>query len=138
MGEDAEQAEKTAETATATVPGAERGLTQQDGAQKAVAQKAVAQKGGAPIERPPLPGAGTPDGEALRGAWADFDVGDYRAARAAATRLASAGDTAVADSARDLLRRTGVDPVQIAFLVVCLVALAAVAAYYLPQGGAPP
>lgn len=80
-----------------------------------------------------LPGAGTPDGETLRAAWIAFEVGDYREARVLATRVARSEDRGVAAAAEDVLRRTGVDQVQIAFLVACALAILTIAWIYVPH-----
>lgn len=71
----------------------------------------------------PQPGAGTPDGDALRDANAAFEAGDYALVRTLVTKLERAADPAVVDAARELRRRTAVDPVQLAFLGACFVAL---------------
>lgn len=80
-----------------------------------------------------LPGAGTPDGEALRDARAAFEVGDYRRARELAARISRSEDREVAAAAEDVLRRTGVDQVQIAFLVACTLAILTIAWIYIPH-----
>jgi len=77
-----------------------------------------------------LPGAGTPEGESLRDAAAAFEAGDYARVRRLSGSLASAGDPKVRDAAAELLRRVAVDPVQIGFLVLCLLALGAIAWVY--------
>jgi hypothetical protein len=51
--------------------------------------------------------------------------------RATLTPLTTAKDPAVADAASALLRRIAVDPVQIGFLVGCLLAILAIAFHYL-------
>jgi hypothetical protein len=76
-------------------------------------------------------GADSPEARELREAEVAFEVGDYRRCRALATKLAGSTRPAVADAARDLLRRTDVDPVQIVFLTLCACALIGVAYYYL-------
>jgi len=68
-----------------------------------------------------LPGEGTRDGEKLREAETAFERGDYVRVREIATPLVeSAKDDEVARHARDLRRRTLVDPVQIGVIVACL------------------
>lgn len=74
---------------------------------------------------------GSPEGRELKEAQVAFEVGDYKACRALATKLAGHERPAIADGARDLLRRTDVDPAQIIFLAACLCALIGVAFYYL-------
>lgn len=79
---------------------------------------------GAASEPPkPLPGAGTPEGDKLRDANAAFEAGNYALVRTLVTELERAADPAVVDAARELRRRTSVDPVQLAFLGACFVAL---------------
>lgn len=80
-----------------------------------------------------LPGVGTPDGETLRDARAAFEVGDYARARELAARLARSEDREIATAAEDILRRTGVDQVQIAFLVACALAILTIAWIYIPH-----
>lgn len=80
-------------------------------------------------ERPePLPGAGTPEGERLAEAHAAFEVGDYRRVRALCDALAEAPQEEVARAARELRRRTEVDPVQVGVILACL-ALFVILAY---------
>lgn len=71
----------------------------------------------------PLPGEGTPEGALLREANAAFVAGNYVRVRELATQLRSSSDPKVVDAAADLARRIAVDPVQIGFLVACLVAI---------------
>lgn len=78
----------------------------------------------------PLPGAGTPEGDDLRDANAAFEAGNYALVRTLTSKLERAADPAVVDAARDLRRRTEVDPVQLAFLGACLVALLVIAYVY--------
>lgn len=80
-----------------------------------------------------LPGAGTPDGGTLRDARAAFEVGDYARVRELAARLARSEEREIATAADDLLRRTGVDQVQIAFLVACALAILTIAWIYIPH-----
>ena len=80
-----------------------------------------------------LPGVGTPDGDALRDARAAFEVGDYKHARELAARLTRSEDREIAAAAEDVLRRTGVDQVQIAFLVACALAILTIAWIYIPH-----
>lgn len=68
----------------------------------------------------PLPGAGTPEGERLAEAHAAFEVGDYRRLRALCDALAEAPQEDVARAARDLRRRTEVDPMQVGVILACL------------------
>jgi hypothetical protein len=84
----------------------------------------------APIVPAELPGAGTPEGAALREASAAFEAGDYARTRALTRPLLEATDARVADAARDLARRVAVDPVQIAFLIGCLLVLLGIAYVY--------
>lgn len=83
------------------------------------------------LPEPELPAAGTPEGDALRRARELFYLGDHAGMRALLTPLTTSKDPAVADAASALLRRIAVDPVQIGFLVGCLVAILAVAFHYL-------
>jgi hypothetical protein len=83
------------------------------------------------LREPPLPAAGTPDGEALRRGLALYQLGNYREMRAVLEPLVGSKDPAVADAASALLRRIAVDPVQIGVLVVCLLAITAIAYHYL-------
>ena len=69
----------------------------------------------------PLPGAGTPEGEALRKAHRAFELGDFRKVRELCAPLSDAPDPSVASAAADLSRRVSVDPVQLAVLGLCLV-----------------
>lgn len=73
----------------------------------------------------------SPEGKELREAEVAFEVGDYRRARELATKLAGSSRAAIADAARDLLRRTDVDPVQMGFLALCACAILGIAYYYL-------
>ena len=73
----------------------------------------------------------SPEGRELRQAEVAFEVGDYRRCRELASKLASSPRPAMADAGRDLLRRTDVDPVQMAFLALCACALLGIAYYYL-------
>lgn len=83
------------------------------------------------LREPELPAAGTPEGETLRRGLALYELGNYREMRAILTPLTTAKDPAVADAANALLRRIAVDPVQIGFLVGCLLAILAIAGHYL-------
>lgn len=83
------------------------------------------------LPEPELPAAGTPDGDALRRARELFYLGDHAGMRTLLTPLTASKDPAVADAASALLRRIAVDPVQIGFLVGCLLAIVAVAFHYL-------
>jgi hypothetical protein len=69
---------------------------------------------------PPLPGAGTPEGDALQEADAAFTRGDYVRVRELTEKLIGAPDDSVARYARDLLSRTEVDPVQVGVVLACL------------------
>ncbi len=69
----------------------------------------------------PPPGEGTPEGERLAEAHAAFERGDYGRVRALTARLLEAPQDDVARAARDLRRRTEVDPVQIGVILACLV-----------------
>jgi hypothetical protein len=83
------------------------------------------------LREPELPGAGTPQGEALRRGLALYQVGNYREMRVILGPLTTAKDPAVADAASALLKRIAVDPVQIGFLVGCLLAILGIAFHYL-------
>jgi hypothetical protein len=80
-----------------------------------------------------LPGEGTPDGDTLRDAWAAFEVGDYKKARELAQKIQKSEVDGVALAAADVMHRTGVDEVQIAFLTACALAILAIAYYYIPH-----
>lgn len=73
----------------------------------------------------------SPEGRQLKEAQVAFEIGDYATTRAIASKLASHERPTIADGARDLLRRTDVDPAQMVFLAACLCALIGVAFYYL-------
>lgn len=77
-------------------------------------------------EPPPLPGPGTPDGTKLREAHRAFDAGNYARVRELCRALESSEVPGVADAARDLFRRTTVDPAQIVVMVACAAVLAAI------------
>ncbi len=81
-------------------------------------------------EKVPLPGAGTPDGETLVQAHRAFDAGDYKRLRALCDGLLEAKDEDVARAARELRRRTEVDPVQIGVILACLVLFLVIAYVY--------
>jgi hypothetical protein len=83
------------------------------------------------LPEPPLPAEGTPEGDALRRARVLFHLGDYAEVRRLLTPLQASKNTAVADAASELLRRIAVDPVQIGFLVGCLLAILTIAFVYL-------
>lgn len=83
------------------------------------------------LREPELPAAGTPAGDALRRGLALYQVGNYREMRAVLAPLTTAKDPAVADAASALLKRIAVDPVQIGFLVGCLLAILSIAFHYL-------
>ena len=85
---------------------------------------------GEEAEQAPLPGAGTPDGEALVQAHRAFDAGDYKRLRALCEGLLEAKDEEVAGAARELRRRTEVDPVQIGVILACLVLFLVIAYVY--------
>jgi hypothetical protein len=65
----------------------------------------------------PLPGAGTPEGDALARATRAFELGSYAEVRRLCGPLRSSSSAEVADAANALLRRISVDPMQIAVLV---------------------
>ena len=95
--------------------------------------KRMKKKKAAPSEptAAPAPVDDSPEGKKLREAEVAFEVGDYAVCRKLATELARSDRPAIADGARDLLRRTNVDPAQMVFLAACACALFAVAFYYL-------
>ncbi|MDQ3032669.1 MAG: hypothetical protein M3Y87_09650 [Myxococcota bacterium] len=78
-----------------------------------------------------LPGEGTPEGELLRDANAAFEAGNYARVRALTATLAKASDPLIVDAAADLRRRVSVDPVQIWFLLACLLALITITYVYI-------
>ncbi len=55
----------------------------------------------------------------LAEAWKAYERGDFRRARAIARASAGAADPSAADTAEDLLRRTGLDPAQFLVLTTC-------------------
>lgn len=62
-----------------------------------------------------------------------FVAGDYVRTREIASELALSADPRLADVGRDYLHRTGVDPIQLAFLGACAAALIAIAWIYIPH-----
>lgn len=62
-----------------------------------------------------------------------FGAGDYARTRELANALLSASDPRLVDVGRDYLHRTGVDPIQLAFLGLCAAALIAIAWIYIPH-----
>lgn len=87
-------------------------------------------KDGADAPPEPPPGAGTPEGEKLAEANVAFDAGNYARVRALTDELARASDPKVVDAAAELRRRVSVDPVQLGFLMACLIALLAITYVY--------
>lgn len=77
-----------------------------------------------------LPGAGTDEGASLRAAHQAFERGDYREVRRLTAELLEARDGEVARAAGELRTRTGVDPVQILVITVCLVLFLVIAYVY--------
>lgn len=73
----------------------------------------------------------SPEAKELREAEIAFEVGDYKKTRELAAKLATSKRAKVADGARDLLRRTDVDPAQLVFLAMCACALIGIAYHYL-------
>ncbi len=92
---------------------------------------ATAEARTAVLPEPELPGAGTPEGDLLRRALVLYRLGNYAEMRAILTPLTTGKDPKIADAATALLRRIAVDPVQIGFLVGCLLAILAIAVHYL-------
>ena len=64
---------------------------------------------------------------------ASFDAGNFVRVRELGAELAKSEDDAVAAVGRDYLARIAVDPVQIAFLGICAVALLTIAWIYIPH-----
>ena len=62
-----------------------------------------------------------------------FDAGNFARVRVLGAELAGATDPALAAIGRDYLARIAVDPVQIAFLGLCAVALLTIAWIYIPH-----
>ena len=91
-----------------------------------------------PAAAAPLPGAGTAEGGQLRLAHDAFTVGDYRRVRRLTEPLLEAPDGDVARSARDLRRRTQIDPVQLGVVLACLFLFLAVAYAYVFADAHPP
>ncbi len=120
------QAESQSETAKSETAKSETAKSE-----TAKSETAKSEPRSAKLPEPELPAAGTPEGDALRRARALFEIGDNAGMRAILTPLTTSKDPAVADAAATLLRRIAVDPIQIGFLVGCLVAIVAVAVHYL-------
>lgn len=78
-----------------------------------------------------LPGEGTPEGAILRDANVAFEAGNYARVRELTGALTKASDAKIVDAAADLRRRVSVDPVQIGFLVACLLALLTITYVYI-------
>jgi hypothetical protein len=129
MSEDERKAEGAARRGESASEGGERGhdAPARDAPARRKKQRVEGAVGSAAET---LPGAGTPEGEALREAVVAFEIGDYARVRALTAELVRASDPAVADAAAALAHRVAVDPLQIAFLVACAVALAAIAWFY--------
>ncbi len=66
----------------------------------------------------------------LEEARAAFEAGDFAAVRRICRPLADADVPEVAGAARTLLRRVGVDPVQIVVVAACLALFVVIAAIY--------
>ena len=62
-----------------------------------------------------------------------FDTGDFARTRALANELLASSDPRLVDVGRDYLYRTGVDPIQMAFLGLCTAVLIAIAWIYIPH-----
>lgn len=82
-----------------------------------------------PYDSSPAPG--TPEGVAIERARGLFALGDYADVRAIVEPLRASKDPDVARAANELVRQMAVDPVQIGFLVGCLLAIATIAVHYL-------
>jgi hypothetical protein len=74
--------------------------------------------------------ASDPRAIALAGA---FDAGDFVRVRELATELAKSDDAALASVGNDYLARIAVDPIQLAFLGLCAVAILTIAWIYVPH-----
>lgn len=61
---------------------------------------------------------------ALTEAWQAYERGDFRTVRAIAGPSTDFRDQKTANAAADLLRRTGIDPAQVAVLISCTLFLA--------------
>lgn len=96
---------------------------------KKKASETTASAESASAEKAPIDDS--PEGKKLREAEIAFEVGDYATTRKLAMELSRSERAAIADGARDLIRRTNVDPAQMVFLAACACALFAVAFYYL-------
>ena len=88
-------------------------------------------KGGYRDEPVVLAGEGTPEGALLRDANVAFEAGNYARVRELTDTLAKASDAKIVDAAAELRRRGSVDPVQIGFLVACLLALLTITYVYI-------
>jgi hypothetical protein len=62
-----------------------------------------------------------------------FDAGDFVRVRALGQKLLDSGDPELVAVGRDYLARIAVDPIQIAFLGLCAVALLTIAWIYIPH-----
>jgi hypothetical protein len=62
-----------------------------------------------------------------------FEAGNFVRVRELAAELQKSDDVAVADVGRDYAARISVDPVQIAFLGLCAIALLTIAWTYIPH-----
>ena len=127
----AKPSESTAKPSESTAKPSERATKPSKADAKASDGDANAELRSAVLREPELPAAGTAEGDTLRRGLVLYEVGNYREMRAILTPLTSAKDPAVADAASALLRRIAVDPVQIGFLVGCLLAIVSIAVHYL-------
>jgi hypothetical protein len=62
-----------------------------------------------------------------------FVAGDFAKTRELANAMLGDSDPRIVDVGRDYLHRTGVDPIQLAFLGACAAALIAIAWIYIPH-----
>ncbi len=116
--EEAEPAETSAEPAEAETPKKKRKKKKKP----VEAEAEPHEEGDAPVDDP-----------RVKELSALFIAGDFAKVRELATQLAASSDPRLAGVGRDYLHRTGVDPIQLAFLGLCAAALIAIAWIYIPH-----
>jgi hypothetical protein len=121
MGEPDAKSEVEEEATEATPPEAETATATEEPAPKKKKKKKAAE---------PEPKIDDPR---VREIEAMFAAGDYARTRELANALLSESDPRLVDVGRDYLHRTGVDPIQLAFLGLCAAALIAIAWIYIPH-----
>jgi hypothetical protein len=76
------------------------------------------------------PEAKSRDQKQLAKATRSFQSGDYKSVRQLVSELTNSSDPQIVQAARDLKRRVGVDPVQIAVIVFCSAVFLAIVITY--------